>query len=58
MTKCEVREIVHLVGGLSLLKRGIGLLQTGARRLYVRACGLLRQWFLGKLLYFAPRFLH
>jgi hypothetical protein len=46
MTKREIREMVHLVGRLSLLKRGIGLLQTAARRFYVRAGGLLRQWLL------------
>jgi hypothetical protein len=43
MTECEIREMVHLFRGLSLLKRHIGLLQIVARRLNVRACGLLRQ---------------
>jgi hypothetical protein len=44
--KREIGQMVHLFGGLSLLKRHIGLLQDVARRLNVRACSLLRQWFL------------
>jgi hypothetical protein len=46
MTECKIREMAHLFGGLSLLKRHIGLLQNVPGRLDVRACGLLRQWFL------------